>query len=462
MMLSAAEDVSIELRDLGPLVTGRIDLRPMTVLVGPNNSGKSTAAMLLWALHHVVSTLSDATRALREPLSPSSQAGLAREARGRRSLWHETNEALRTWLGLYGYGDEFTDDGLPDEDVIAVALGGSLMRSLQQALGVVDIARWGSAAPICRLRTHRFDGTFTGAGLTITHLEGAEPGEGDEAAATGLHERSANRLRRMLAVERACHALATPPLYLPASRSGFMRARRLISTAIMRSVGRPASQTRVGYLESDFLARLVEIDPEQPGALAETAGDIERMLLDGRIVTRETPAGFADFHYEQEGSSIPLERASSGVTEVAPLILFVRYLLSPGDVLIIEEPEAHLHPALQRKVACALARLVHAGVRVVMTTHGDVILEQLSHLVQRSVISPERTGAHLPAAEDALSPDEISVHVTQPVEGGFEMVALPVDAEDGIRTDEMSDVYLALHEQLVALEDALAEEEAGR
>ena len=73
--------------------------------------------------------------------------------------------------------------------------------------------------------------------------------------------------------------------------------------------------------------------------------------------------------------------ASSSVSELTPLVLFIRYYLSPNDIFIVEEPEAHLHPGAQRKVAGILVELVNAGVNVVITTHSDVILEQISNLI---------------------------------------------------------------------------------
>ena len=48
------------------------------------------------------------------------------------------------------------------------------------------------------------------------------------------------------------------------------------------------------------------------------------------------------------------------VSELAPLVLFIRGLIQPGDTLIIEEPEAHLHPGAQTEIAATLARLVRA------------------------------------------------------------------------------------------------------
>ena len=77
-----------------------------------------------------------------------------------------------------------------------------------------------------------------------------------------------------------------------------------------------------------------------------------------------------------------LTRSSSMVSELAPLVLFIRGLVRPGDTLIIEEPEAHLHPAAQAQMASTLARLVRAGVRVLVTTHSDFMLQEIGNLMR--------------------------------------------------------------------------------
>ena len=49
---SPAQDrIELEVKDFGPIVEARIDLRPLTVFVGPSNTGKSWLAVLIYALH---------------------------------------------------------------------------------------------------------------------------------------------------------------------------------------------------------------------------------------------------------------------------------------------------------------------------------------------------------------------------------------------------------------------------
>ena len=40
-------DLSIEPKNFGPIISGEVRVKPLTVLIGPNNSGKSYAAMLI-------------------------------------------------------------------------------------------------------------------------------------------------------------------------------------------------------------------------------------------------------------------------------------------------------------------------------------------------------------------------------------------------------------------------------
>lgn len=44
-------DYTLGVKDFGPIAEAQIELRPMTVFVGPSNTGKSYFATLVYALH---------------------------------------------------------------------------------------------------------------------------------------------------------------------------------------------------------------------------------------------------------------------------------------------------------------------------------------------------------------------------------------------------------------------------
>ena len=49
--LLSEEKVELEVENLGPISKANLDLRPLTVFIGPSNTGKSYLAILIYALH---------------------------------------------------------------------------------------------------------------------------------------------------------------------------------------------------------------------------------------------------------------------------------------------------------------------------------------------------------------------------------------------------------------------------
>lgn len=81
---------------------------------------------------------------------------------------------------------------------------------------------------------------------------------------------------------------------------------------------------------------------------------------------------------------IDLHLSSSTVKTFFSLDFYITHLAKKDDVLIIDEPELNLHPDNQRKVARLIARLVNAGVKVILSTHSDYIIKELNNLIMLS------------------------------------------------------------------------------
>ena len=74
-----------------------------------------------------------------------------------------------------------------------------------------------------------------------------------------------------------------------------------------------------------------------------------------------------------------------GISYVLPII--VTCLLAEKDRwVIIENPEAHLHPAAQSKIGGFLAKMANAGLRIVVETHSDHIINGIQLAVAKKEI----------------------------------------------------------------------------
>ena len=73
--------------------------------------------------------------------------------------------------------------------------------------------------------------------------------------------------------------------------------------------------------------------------------------------------------------------------KIYPFLVFALYLLLfksniKFHTMIIEEPEAHLHPALQKEMAHFIIKLTNAGIPVWITTHSETILQHINSMIK--------------------------------------------------------------------------------
>lgn len=85
-----------------------------------------------------------------------------------------------------------------------------------------------------------------------------------------------------------------------------------------------------------------------------------------------------DLNVSPPGASTSVDLASvgAGVSQVLPVILLC-LLSEPADLLILEQPELHLHPALQKRMADFLLAFVRCGRQILVETHSDHLVNAL-------------------------------------------------------------------------------------
>ncbi len=82
-----------------------------------------------------------------------------------------------------------------------------------------------------------------------------------------------------------------------------------------------------------------------------------------------------------------------GLTYAFPVIVS-GLLAKPKQILIIDSPEAHLHPLGQSQMGQFLATVAAAGVQVIIETHSDHVINGIRLAVQNKAIPPDKVAIH--------------------------------------------------------------------
>ena len=82
-----------------------------------------------------------------------------------------------------------------------------------------------------------------------------------------------------------------------------------------------------------------------------------------------------------------------GLTYALP-ILVAGLIARPGQILVIDSPEAHLHPMGQSQMGRFLAMVAASGVQVIVETHSDHVLNGMRLAVFEKKLIPEQVAVH--------------------------------------------------------------------
>ena len=129
---------------------------------------------------------------------------------------------------------------------------------------------------------------------------------------------------------------------------------------------------------SEFLndmAGLNRIKP-RPDTASEIVLKLFRTILEGEVNKEETT-----YIYTTNDASMPVSAAAASIREIAPLQILAKKQDVSKCAILVEEPEAHLHPLKQRMMADIIGALSHNGAIMQITTHSDYFLRRLNELI---------------------------------------------------------------------------------
>ena len=432
---SLDRSVTIRLQNVGIVTEAKVALSGITVIAGPNKSGKSTIGRALMAYGTLLRRMDELVRNRRLSLLAGQ---------------------LGTQIGLSDYnkyrfqqalvGDEQADDFFSlefwkDKDKVTT-LASQIFRTIQQSRAkelienfsnidlshmsqiLDDVMGQDENAIIHDIMDMCFRDAFVGQ---INSLYSPE-----KEAIIELFEKDAEmsdlsvgfKSNHLLRSENKLAFQFSKILYLePLHLLDFASGKYYANNRWTEMIGDDdCSWDRI--MKSSFGPR-EDISPKDKQDIEKLIAEI-KSILGGELDVKDGRLQFKETSLSAQGQGVELENLASGMKSMTAILKALdSCILRRGRILVIDEPESNLHPEWQVKFAFVLVHLwIMLGVRVVVATHSPYFLKAL-----------ETCAAQLNCL------DNMSCYFMQPESAGKGMVAKDV-------TNRLNEVYKSFFDPL--------------
>lgn len=480
-------DLKINMTNFGPVSKGNVQLKPLTIFVGPNNSGKSYVAMLIHSIISSENQIMDVggPYGFKNPnlfkihrLFDKDIQKIVKQNKNEKSFNIPESLIKKISTSII-------------QDVLSANLESAITRNF--GASVSDLIRSGqNLANINVSNSSKFDISIkdkldiqTDPNINVKYkfeisskeypdyddYEVSETMKKDQHIIT-INKHNAkdffefeitSHLLYSICEQIKHSAIPADSFYFPAARSGILQGHKALSASIIKSAQFGGIQSfqipKLTGVVSDFISNIIVI-PNHPGPFIKLAKQLESDLLHGHIkLPFDDKDPFPEITYRSQQNEIPLHRTSSTISEIAPLSLYLKHIVYPSSLLIIEEPEAHLHPTNQLIFAKYIVKMIRAGLNVLITTHSVFLLEQLGKFMLASKIKPEIRKKELKLdPNDFLCPDEVSPYVfVRNNYNDHKILPIEVNDEEGISQEEFVKVNELLHSESIKFQENMPE-----
>lgn len=190
------------------------------------------------------------------------------------------------------------------------------------------------------------------------------------------------------------------------------------------------TQPDLGALASELAERLAETGPGEPGETIPEIEDIVTATTDSEALAERWARELVEARAEalqdlvlidkRTGTPVSHRDVGIGVSQVLPVL--VSAYASNGLWVAIEQPEIHLHPALQAELGDVFVQsaLGGQGNAFLIETHSEHLILRILRRVR------ETTDGELSHDLPRVHPGDISVLYVQPGRDGAEVIHIPV------------------------------------
>ena len=231
-------------------------------------------------------------------------------------------------------------------------------------------------------------------------------------------------------------------LYVSAERVGPRKSYPLSDTQARKSDFGPNGEYAWNYLISRQ-ARLLEADDPRSAESGHRRLDAlvdlwlqdvspgAHLRMEEVVAADAIIAGFSfDRRGDVESRRYRATNVGFGLSYTLPVIIAL--LSHPGALCLIENPESHLHPRGQTKLAEMAARAAKAGVQTLVETHSDHFMD----------------GVRIAVRDGLIEPSDVAFHYFER-DGNRSVVSSPQVDKDG-RLSEWPEGFFDQHEENLA------------
>jgi len=427
--------MKIKISNLGTVVNAQIELKPLTLFVGDNSTGKTWTAYAISSLlgsyghqKYLEAYLDDKTefkfQSIEKAIHTLSEKGSA-SINLKEFLVHDAQHYLNEvallvpqWLNSFMATKQAHFECTKMTVEFSPAFLTQLIdRSTHFGTHAIEksVGQKGSRLSLNALKEKEHDNLYYY--LSSNSADVPEP----------IKKKEVQRFVTSVTFEIIRQIIASNTLIFPTERTTFLTLplpfieqdesyqNENISKRVVLSEPVKDFLTMLNSAFTNFFARKKQqrVEP-QISHFITLSHLLDNDILLGQIEFEDNGRFLEVLYQPTDKMSLEVKVSAAMIKELAPLSLYLKYLAQPNDLVIIDEPEMNLHPAAQAEMTEFMGLLVNAGLNLLMTTHSPYIVDHLVNLMRASDCDNQaqiKKHFYLEREESFISKEKVSVYL---------------------------------------------------